>query len=67
MWYRHGLVGLALLLVLMAWRLFVAYRKYLRLPHAWAVALLLQVAVWLAMLVLLGGFDDLLRRGWIWF
>ena len=55
-----ALLGIALL---MAWRLSVAYRRYLRLPHAWAVALLLQVLAWLVMLCLIGVFFAAVQRG----
>jgi hypothetical protein len=59
---EYAALGLGVLALLVVWRLFAAYRKYLRLPHALAVAVLLQVLVWLGVIFALAGFYAVVRR-----
>ena len=59
---HYSALALAVVALLVVWRLFVAYRKYLRLPHALAVAVLLQFLVWVGMIFVLGGFYAIVQR-----
>ena len=61
----HAGVGLFIpvTVVLLVWRLAVANKRYLRLPHAWGVAVLLQVLVFLTLAFIFGVIYSLAGRG----